>query len=319
MYACLGRVALTSLILGGCTGLNPAYAGASGESAENGPGTTTRDASGSDPSSPPDPSQSTTATTQSTLEPTGDSGDSDEVGPGTSETGIGSDESGRTTTGSPPGDCSTYDQDCPGDGDKCMPWASDGGSAWDALGCFPLHPNPAAVGDVCTAEGSATSGIDDCDGFSMCWNVDTRTNEGTCAAFCSGSPDAPTCENPSDTCIQSNGGVVALCLPLCDPLLQDCQDGFSCLPATDGFACVPDASGGMGEVGDPCEFVNVCLPGSFCAPSAELSGCASLSCCASFCDISEVDVCMEPTVCVAFFEEGLAPPGYENVGFCGAA
>ncbi len=37
-------------------------------------------------------------------------------------------------------------QDCP-EGEKCMPWANDGGGSWNATRCSPLDPNPSAVGD----------------------------------------------------------------------------------------------------------------------------------------------------------------------------
>ncbi|MFZ6186222.1 hypothetical protein ACOXH8_46435, partial [Nannocystis pusilla] len=38
--------------------------------------------------------------------------------------------------------------------------------------------------------------IDSCDVGHMCWNTDPDTGEGTCVRFCSGSPDAPTCDVP---------------------------------------------------------------------------------------------------------------------------
>ncbi|MEX1364969.1 MAG: hypothetical protein AB1Z98_17710, partial [Nannocystaceae bacterium] len=34
----------------------------------------------------------------------------------------------------PPPQCSLFAQDCP-DGEKCMPWANDGGDAWNATIC----------------------------------------------------------------------------------------------------------------------------------------------------------------------------------------
>lgn len=313
--ASLGYVALTSLLLG-CTGLNPSYAdGADGET-EGSPGSTTRNTSGSDPrpTDPSDPTtQPTTSTSQSTLEPTDGPGGSTTGGPETSETGSG-EESGGVSAGVVPGECSTYDQDCPAD-QKCMPFSNDGG-AWNELGCFPLNPVH-QVGDECSVEESATSGVDNCDATSMCWDVDTKTNQGICAAFCGGTQDNPTCENQGDTCVQNNEGVISLCLSACDPLLQDCGGTSTCVPAAEGFACVPDASGADGQPGDPCSYVNACDPGSFCA-SADISGACDVGlCCTSYCALDEEDICGGPSVCVPYYPKGLAPPDLENVGFCG--
>lgn len=217
-------------------------------------------------------------------------------------------------------ECSVWDQDCP-QGDKCMPWANDGGSSWNATKCTPLDPNPAQPGDSCTVEGSGVSGVDNCDIASMCWDVDPETNMGTCVAFCSGSEANPVCDDPNTTCSIANNGVLILCLPNCDPLLQDCADGQACYPINEFFVCAPDASGEMGLYGDPCEFLNVCDPGLFCANADVVPGCAgSLGCCSEFCDLSDPNAsCMGAgggQMCTPWYEEGQAPPGYEDVGAC---
>lgn len=317
----LGRAALASLLLLGCTGLNPLYADATGGQPQSGPGTTTRGATGPDPSLPTDPSAPTTPTTQSTLEPTvGSSNSTTQVGSSTSETtGTSSEDSSGTTTGGVPVDCSTYEQDdCPPD-EKCMPWADDRGETWNALDCFPLSPTDLGdPGDECVVFETATSGLDDCNETSMCWDVNTETNGGTCVPFCFGSPDDPACANPDQSCVQTNDGVIALCLRLCNPLDQDCEKGSACLPATEGFTCVPDASGPGGEVGDLCEYINDCNPGSYCEAEEFLNDCGSPTCCTSFCDLEDVDTCEGPSVCLAYYEGGAAPAGYEDVGYCGA-
>jgi hypothetical protein len=38
--------------------------------------------------------------------------------------------------GGPSIECDQWAQDCP-PGEKCMPWANDGGSSWNATRCFP--------------------------------------------------------------------------------------------------------------------------------------------------------------------------------------
>jgi len=204
-----------------------------------------------------------------------------------------------------------------------MPWANDGGSSWNATRCSPLDPAPAQAGDECTVEGSGVSGIDNCDISTMCWNVDPETNMGTCVAFCMGSEANPVCEDPNTSCVIANEGVLILCLPNCDPLLQDCGDGQACYPINDGFACAPDASGEMGLFADPCEFINVCDPGLFCANADAVPNCAgSQGCCSSFCDTSDpMAGAMCPGAaggqdCVPWFDMGQAPPGFENVGAC---
>ncbi|RMG95553.1 MAG: ribulose phosphate epimerase [Deltaproteobacteria bacterium] len=223
-------------------------------------------------------------------------------------------------------ECDVWTQDCP-DGEKCMPWANDGGNSWNATKCSPIDPNPKQPGDTCTVEGNGVSGVDDCAKASMCWDVDPETNMGTCVPFCTGSPDMPMCENPNDSCLIANDGVLILCLPGCDPLLQDCPDGNVCIPNTsgDGFACVLDASGGMGTAGTPCEFANVCNPGLLCLNAEFVPGCmGSQGCCGPFCDLTDPNassMCANAYTtpgadCVPFFEMGMEPPGQEDVGIC---
>jgi hypothetical protein len=218
-------------------------------------------------------------------------------------------------------ECNLFDEECPR-GEKCMPWANDGSGSWNATRCSPLDPNPGQVGDPCTVEGSGVSGIDDCAQYSMCWDVDPRTNEGVCAGFCMGSRANPTCPDGL-TCVISSGPLI-LCLAKCDPLLQDCAEGDGCYAIDGVFECSMDASGDDGDVGDACVFRSDCDPGTACSAAALVPGCASASCCAPFCDASESDassVCDEAvpgTQCEPWYEMGRAPPGLDDVGLCTA-
>ncbi|MBC8072171.1 MAG: ribulose phosphate epimerase [Deltaproteobacteria bacterium] len=241
------------------------------------------------------------------------------------ESGSGEEESGNDSImfiaepdgGSISNECDIWAQDCP-DGEKCMPWANDGGGSWNATRCSPLDANPGQPGDSCTVEGSGVSGIDNCDIAAMCWNTDAE-NIGTCVGFCEGSEANPVCPNPGTGCSITNEGTLILCLPFCDPLLQDCSDTEACYPEPNGFFCSPDASGEMGAFGDPCEFLNVCDAGLFCADAGVVPDCAgSTGCCSEYCDISDPNpVCMGAgQECTPFYEENQAPPGYENVGVC---
>ncbi len=225
--------------------------------------------------------------------------------------------------GGPVNECDQWVQDCP-DGEKCLPWANDGGSSWNATRCSEISDAPGQTGDECTVEGSGVSGLDSCDLGNMCYYVDPETNIGSCVALCFGSPEAPLCD-PGFACSISNNGVLTLCRAECDPLLQDC-DNAACLPAagSNTFVCIVDASGESGATGDACEFLNACDPGNLCLPADNFGpGCdqGGASCCSEFCDVTDADpdaVCTAAGhTCQNYFEEGEAPPDVEHVGFCG--
>jgi hypothetical protein len=225
-------------------------------------------------------------------------------------------------TGDPTGPfgeaCDVFLQDCP-DGEKCNPWANDGGDGWNADGCFPVEGNPQQVGEACLVEGSGTSGIDNCDIGSMCWGVDSETLTGTCVALCGGTPDDPACSSPSTSCALLNDGVLPLCLPICDPLLQDCAEGEGCYPVDEVFHCFPDGSGEAGLFGDACDFIGQCDPGLMCANNVpSIPGCSEdqADCCVPYCDLSVPPSCPGDLTCAPFYDEGQAPPGFEDVGFC---
>jgi hypothetical protein len=278
------------------------------------------------------------------VEPSGDEGT---TGGGTSET------SGSSTTAPPPEPASSSDssdssdgsstdepptmflvppdgggvsfecdfliQDCP-PGFKCNAWANDGGGSWNATKCVPIAPDPGEVGDPCTVEGSGTSGIDSCELGAMCWDVDPKTNEGVCVAYCQGDAANPFCEDPDTIC---EGREVLLCLPLCCPLEQDCPEGQGCYAVSDSFSCAPDASGDQGAFGDSCEFINVCDPGMVCLDSSVVppglpcegaAGCCTPFCVAGSSWCSELDPTMD---CMPWYEEeDQAPPGFEHTGVC---
>ncbi len=218
-----------------------------------------------------------------------------------------------------PIECDIWAQDCPR-GEKCMPWANDGGNAWNATRCSPIVDGAGAPGDPCEVEGSGVSGIDTCALGSMCFYVDPETLEGTCVALCTGSEADPMCEDPAAWCSLSSEGVLALCLPSCDPLLDECAEGLVCVPQQSTFSCVTDASGDMGAAGDPCEFLNVCDPGLFCADAMLVPGCdpgVAVGCCSPFCDVNEGPVpCLPGQECVSWWQGGEATPGLEHVGAC---
>jgi hypothetical protein len=220
-------------------------------------------------------------------------------------------------------ECDIWGQDCP-DEQKCMPWDNTAATTWNATKCTPLSPNPAQVGDECTAEGGGKTGVDDCELATMCWGVDPETHVGTCVAFCSGSEANPSCDDPATTCSITNSGVLILCLPNCDPIGQDCPDGQGCYPVSADFICAPNSSApDAGNYGDPCEYLNVCNPGLFCAAAGGVPNCQGASgCCSEFCSLtdpagdSQCQGAGGGQQCTAFFEAGQAPPDYLDVGVC---
>lgn len=223
------------------------------------------------------------------------------------------------TTGDPGGvkECDIWAQDCP-ETEKCMPYADNGESSWNATKCTPLDANPGQPGDECMADGGGVSGVDNCAVGSMCWFLDAN-DVGTCAPMCTGSEDAPMCDN-GKTCDVSNDGVIIICLDTCNPLMQDCPDGQICFfDGVDTFICDFDASGEEGQYGDPCAFINVCDPGLWCSDQATVPGCPNADgCCSPFCNVNEPNTCPGAPMqeCVAWYEEGAAPPGQEDIGLC---
>lgn len=213
-------------------------------------------------------------------------------------------------------ECDQWAQDCP-KGEKCLPWATDGGT-WDSTMCSPVVADPGQLGDPCIAENGGTGGSDDCDLGLMCWGVDLETNEGICAPQCTGSPEAPSCAPPDTACVISNGGVVTLCLPVCNPLAHECPEGDGCYPTGDTITCSPDVSDDGGAPGDPCAFVNVCQDGLWCAPGPTVPGCPEDGCCSPFCTIGDDEACLEGQTCVPFYDGDAPLACLEEVGGCAA-
>jgi hypothetical protein len=217
-----------------------------------------------------------------------------------------------------PGACDPYAQDCP-DGQKCMPVIMR--DTWDSTACRPLHDDPVKLGDPCTTLGGIGSGIDDCDQGSMCWAVDMM-GAGTCVPLCGCGPAMPTCPSADLLCTQANGGALPLCLPSCDPVLQDCPTrGDGCYPSqsTPGFTCAPDAASTPTSPGDTCESLNACSAGQICVGPDFVPGCESpVGCCAEICDVGDASPCASMAVdCVPWWD-GAAPEGCPaSVGACG--
>jgi hypothetical protein len=313
----LGTVVLLGVLGAACV-LGPSNETASGEESSGGSvgastsaGATTNGTSTGAPSS-------TTSTSTSGPTATGEMSSASDVDSG--DAGCAFYGGCPVDVGPDPNACSPWVQDCP-DGEKCMPFASDGGNSWNALKCVPVAREPGKPGEPCTVEGSGVSGLDDCEVGAMCWSVDEGTKQGVCAAMCTGSPDQPMCEDPETTCLIANDGVLTLCLLNCDPLLNECAEDEVCVPnpqGEDSFLCVQDISGDEGQEFEECGPINSCDPGLLCTFPELAVECDQNAprCCVAFCDLTMPACNGEGAECVAWFEEGMAPEGLDHLGVC---
>lgn len=200
--------------------------------------------------------------------------------------------------------CDPAQQDC-GAGFKCNPWASDGGSTWNASQCVPIDPDPRGVGESCSSPGSGTTGIDDCATGAACIN-------GLCVELCSGSAAAPECGGEGTHCVSYNDDALRLCEVSCHPLEQDCTGANACYYGDGDFGCV--ASGTLVE-GEVCEFQSACEPGLACMAASAVP-CTGDFCCTPYCEVGDAEGCAEGLTCTPLFAEGTAPAGAESVGVC---
>ena len=219
--------------------------------------------------------------------------------------------------------CSTWEPDCP-EGSKCSIRACDVGSgAWDAYVCVPVLGDD-QVGESCRMlddEGSEVSGLDSCAAGAACFFVDPETGEGICTAHCTGSPEAPLCPEDS-TCAIASEGVPSLCLPWCDPILQDCNPDAVCNydPGLERLSCSFGTSDGMKPYGSPCAYINACNPGLACidaayVPEPECVG--AEGCCSPYCDVNAPTPCPgEGQVCESVWFDPPAISGFDHVGIC---
>lgn len=260
----------------------------------------------------------TTTTTETSTEPTAET----TVAASTSMSFI-DPSAGCETEGGGAGslaECDVWAQDCCA-GDKCVAWANDGGTVWNATRCVPVSPEPNAPGEPCMVEGSGVSGIDDCDATSFCWAVDPRTLVGECVALCQGSEDVPVCR-PGTDCFVANEGVLTLCLDRCDPLAPDCGAGQACVWHDGLPRCFPSVSVPEIGPGDPCDGHSACGEGLHCVSAASFPGCMGASCCSPYCDLLDPmpdAACMlvDPALgCTSAFAPDPAPRGLEHLGVC---
>jgi hypothetical protein len=193
-------------------------------------------------------------------------------------------------------------------GEKCSLVRPENDS--DFIGrCVPIADETVVIGERCVSLGEP--GHDNCEDGSVCWDI--MNGEGTCLGFCQGSADDPMCED-SYVCNWGKSWVAGLCTPICDPLsTADCPETCGCYWSNSDFFCLPRTSDIA--TGEPCGFINDCAPLNLCATAEVVPDCAGSACCAAYCDLA-VPSCGPDTSGLPFFEEGTAPPLYEDIGIC---
>ena len=241
-----------------------------------------------------------------------------------STSGTTGDASTGGSTGNVGGMCNPRTQDCP-DGLKCTAYATPMSMVgWDADQCVPAPMNGGGIGDPCQIDDgqSVFSGLDNCAPGGFCFNFDFMTGKGgACIEFCKEDDSCPMTNGGNAGCLEAaNMGVLPICLPKCDPLIQDCADMQGCFgdPSIEFFFCAAvDPGPNTGLDNSPCEFTNACQPGFSCQASTVVDGCDPMAtgCCTPFCTIGDNKDCSPKEQCVPFYAMN-PPPGLEMVGVC---
>lgn len=214
-------------------------------------------------------------------------------------------------------ECDNFAQDCP-EGQKCAAFIDDGEINWTKVKCVNVIGTD-RPGEPCTAE-DPTSGVDSCIKGAMCWEVN-KDGVGICRALCTGTADTPICDPPG-FCTVGGYSTLNLCIPSCDPLLQDCLGTGDACYANFYFFCLQDTSGEGGQANDPCELLSDCDPGLQCTLEAFVGmGCApgSLGCCTPFCQFPG-GACPNPDQqCMQYLDpmQPLPDDPQLDVGLCG--
>lgn len=209
--------------------------------------------------------------------------------------------------------CDPVLQDCP-EGEKCTAVGDQPGTCCDSHRCVDVIGDEQLWEPCMRGEDN-----DDCAPGLFCMTLDqTVTGPGICFGFCP-VDDPDGCQSmwalDEAYCAPLYGGVVPVCEKDCHPLDQDCDDGLACMAVfDDGFVCsVP----GDGLHAEACASKLGCAKGLLCVNGPAVDGCQSDACCTNFCDITEMNTCEGPNeACIPYWENGMPPPGYENVGVC---
>lgn len=204
--------------------------------------------------------------------------------------------------------CDLFVQDCPAD-EKCTVLLDDPDRP---SVCVPAAAPGVEIGDACTVDSGELPGHDDCPRGSICWD---HNGQASCVAFALGSWAQPRCADPRIAAEQTPDPYI-LCRPDCDPVAQDCGEGFGCYPQGAHFGCLPVSPRSEGTSGDSCSVVNACVPGHIC--STDDPACAGPDgCCTAVCDPHAAEsICSDGFQCQTLDISGTGSPGSAGVGVC---
>ena len=218
--------------------------------------------------------------------------------------------------------CSIWDPDSCAEGEKCTLASCEPGSGFfDSEVCRPI------TGDVQEGEPcvwiDAQWSYDTCGDGMFCWDPDPDSGVGTCVAFCTGTPDEPSCSREGWICNMWKE-VGSMCTPPCMPFEDDCPTGCSCQTPSSAFGeftCMP-AQMDPAPMGEPCDYDSACGPGSLCVWADGLESrelCVEgRGCCTRYCDLEAEAPCPEAMgseVCVPRFPDE-PDPDLARIGAC---
>jgi hypothetical protein len=229
---------------------------------------------------------------------------------------------------------------CP-EGQKCSAAAPEW-SPWllwtGTPACFPVLGNK-AKGEVCDLGRDPVDGLDDCGAGTLCVDIYWLNGPtGICVEFCDPAikndvADPSLCDNPAEFCYGPGcqDCYLSVCIPACDPLLQDCPAGTGCVQSASNaeyaFACQGFWADSP-AAGESCDLTYQCTPDATCVLSVEVVSPAcsdSETCCTPFCDLNAPNTCPGAAmgeVCTPFYPAPYDPETepwgvpYNKLGFC---
>lgn len=198
--------------------------------------------------------------------------------------------------------CDVLAQNCK-PGEKCQ--VMEESWPYVRIDCAPLAEKPLQEGEDC--EPPSLPNGDPCDMGLECTEFSMK-----CERLCLNADGNFLCEQ-DETCVEIVVGHPGLCLPSCDPLIDDCGEGRSCKFWEGSIFCIPWEDDAV--YGDPCSSPIACAEGLFCTPeNSSVPNCDSINgCCTTFCD----PLADNPNEnCPDFAEGQICTPLADGFGYC---
>jgi hypothetical protein len=212
----------------------------------------------------------------------------------------------------PPAQCDVWAQDCP-PGEKCSA-AGPPPFSTGSIACATIAPDPAQLGEPCQVLVEGHLGPDTCDLGLYCHDVDPVSQKGTCIPLCTGAAVDPSCPI-GQVCLNT---ALPLCITACDPLLDVCPAGDTCLWLSHEFGCWPDGDQPKHGLFEVCEYVDQCEDGLICLATESAAECDNdgIGCCVPLCDLNSPTCPGVGQTCKTFYPTDPPPAGLEHLGVC---